>query len=217
MRGFLKFLAASALALVLLAGGAWYTAPRWLPRVAGFLVTEDPLRPADLIVVLSGSPTDRARYAAELYHRKLAPRLMCASGLTLTDLELVGKSMTQAELSATALRKYGVPDGAILVFNKTTSTFEELTLVRKTMLARGWKRVILVSSPYHLRRMRLTWEHVAGSTDLTAVLRATPYSKFRQDVWWHREGDLITVQNEYAKLFYYELLLFRGRPLADPS
>ncbi|MDP3939453.1 MAG: ElyC/SanA/YdcF family protein [Deltaproteobacteria bacterium] len=210
MGGFFKFLIGSVLVLGLLAGGAVLTGPRWLPGVAGYLVTEDPLAPADLIVVLSGSPADRARFAAELYREKYAPYILCASSLLAPDLEIIGKRMTHAELSAVVLRRQGVPESAILVVNMSTSTFEELKVVREMMRVQGWKRVILVSSPYHLRRIRLTWEHVNEGSDLVAILRATPYSRFHREAWWRHESDLLTVQNEYAKLLYYRLLLFRG-------
>ncbi len=210
MRRFFRFLIGSLLVLGLLAGGAVLTAPRWLPGVAGYLVMEDALAPADLIVVHSGSPADRAPFAAELYREKYAPYILCASSLLAPDLQIIGKRMTHAELSAAVLSRQGVPERAILVVNSGTSTFEEMEIVREIMRVQGWKRAILVSSPYHLRRIRLTWEHVNKGSDLVVILRATPYSRFHRDSWWRHESDLLTVQNEYAKLLYYRLFLFRG-------
>ncbi len=202
-----------ALALLLV---AVKSAPRWLPSISGFLVTEDPLAPSDLIVVLSGSVPARPRYAAELYRKGLAPRLLCVSAMVPEYLLVAGSPMTHAELSATVLLKMNVPEKDILVLNRSTSTYEELVIVRDLMLERKWKRVILVSSPYHLRRIRLTWNHLSEDTSLEAIVRGTPYARFHRDTWWRHEGDLLSVQNEYAKMAYYKLFLFRGKSPAEP-
>ena len=211
MNRLLKGLGVLTLAGILLLIGAWATSERWLPFAARWLVAEDPLARADLIVVLSGSIPDRPRHAAELYVKGYAPRLMCASSQVPQLLRAVGMPLTQAEVSARVLRANGVPADAILVVNRTTSTFEELTLVRDTLKRSGWRRVILVSSPTHLRRMRLTWDRLTEGGEPRAILRATPYSPLHLDGWWRSERELISVQNEYAKIAYYLLFTLRGR------
>ena len=211
MRCVLKGIAVLLLAAIGLGAAGWLTAPAWLPGVASLLIEEDPLRSADLIVVLSGSIPDRPRYAADLYRRGLAPRVLCASSQVPDLLKAAGRAMTQAEISAAVLRAQGVPDAAILVVNRSTSTFEELALVRDTMRAQGWKRVILVSSPTHLRRIRITWDHLTGPGGPEAILRASPYASFHRDAWWRYERDLIAVQNEYVKIAYYLFFTLRGR------
>ena len=215
MRCVLKGIAVLLLAAIGLGAAGWLTAPAWLPGVASLLIEEDPLRSADLIVVLSGSIPDRPRYAADLYRRGLAPRVLCASSQVPDLLKAAGRAMTQAEISAAVLRAQGVPDAAILVVNRSTSTFEELALVRDTMRAQGWKRVILVSSPTHLRRIRITWDHLTGPGGPEAILHATPYASFHRDSWWRYERDLIAVQNEYVKIAYYLLFTLRGRAPAQ--
>lgn len=215
----LRFLRRMLIALtvaIVIGAAAVLSAPLWLPGVASVLITEDPVGPADLIVVLSGSVPDRPRYAAELYHQGYAPRILCASSQIPDFLRALDRPlMTQAELSAAVLRRHGVPEEALLVLNRTTSTFEELALVRDTMDERGWGRVILVSSPTHMRRIRLTWRHLTRGRGPEAILRATPYSTFHRDRWWRYERDMIRVHNEYAKILYYLLITFRGRALVD--
>ena len=202
--------------LVILMAIAVFSAPAWLPVLGKALIRQDPLAPADLIVVLSGSVPDRPRYGAELFHEGLAPRILCASSLVPQFLIYLEKPMTHAELSAAALRDANVPDEAIIVRNRSTSTYGELKLVRDMMREKGWTRVILVSSPTHLRRIRLTWDHLTEERGPEAILRATPYSDFNPDAWWRNERDLISVQNEYVKILYYVLYLFRGHaPVAS--
>ncbi len=211
MRCVLKGIAVLILAALVSGLAGWLTAPAWLPGVAAALIDEDPLGPADLLVVLSGSIPDRPRYAADLFHQGLAPRLFCASSQVPDLLVAAGRPMTQAEISAALLRRYGVPEQAILVVNRSTSTFEELSLVRDTMADRGWKRAILVSSPTHLRRIRITWDRLNPRGGPVAILRATPYSNFHRGAWWRYERDLIAVQNEYVKIAWYLLFTFRNR------
>ena len=169
----LKRLFVALIIALLLLAVAFKSAPCWLPFVSGFLIIEDPLATSDLIVVLSGSITDRPRYAAELYQKGLAPRLLCASSMVPDYFRVAGPPMTHAELSAAVLLKMNVPEKDILVLNESSSTYEELVIVRDLMLERDWKRVILVSSPYHLRRIRLTWNHLTEDTSLEAIIRGS--------------------------------------------
>jgi uncharacterized SAM-binding protein YcdF (DUF218 family) len=217
VRCVLKGLALLILAAAVILGAAVLTAPRWLPGLAQALLVQDPLRRADLIVVLSGSVPDRPRYAADLYHAGFAPRLLCVSALIPDFLAAIGRPLTHAELSAEVLRAYGVPDKDILVLNRGTSTYEELGIVTDTMRSHGWKRVILVSSPTHLRRVRMTWDHLTRGAGPDAILRATPYSGFHAKDWWHHESDLVALQNEYLKIGYYLLFTFRDESLVKPD
>lgn len=216
MRRVFKCLLGIVLLGVLVAAGARLTAPRWLPALAGYLVEEDPLQPADLIVLLSGAPRDRAGYAADLYREGYARRILCTSSIVPPDLALIGRRLTGAQLSAVALRKVGIPEHAISVINLGASTFEELIVARNKMLAEGWKRAILVSSPYRLRRIRLAWNELTEGNDLRAILRASPYTRVKTTTWWRHERDLLSVQNEYAMLLYYELILFRSARVDEP-
>jgi hypothetical protein len=59
--------------------------------------------------------------------------------------------------------------------------------------------------------MRLTWDRLTEGGEPRAILRATPYSPLHLDGWWRSERELISVQNEYAKIAYYLLFTFRGR------
>ena len=215
MRCVLKGIAVLLLAAAIFGVAGWLTGPAWLPSVASVLIDENPLRKADLIVVLSGSIPDRPRAAADLFLRGFAPRVLCASSQVPELLAAAGHPMTQAEISAAVLRRYGVPDRAILVVNRSTSTFEELSIVRDAMRSHGWKRVILVSSPTHLRRIRITWDRLSPRGGPVAILRATPYSAFHLETWWRYERDLIAVQNEYVKIAYYLLFTLRGRAPVD--
>lgn len=117
----------------------------------------DRARPADAIVVLGarvtpqGVPGDSLRgrtlAAAALYRRKLAPKLICTGG--------VGRyPPAEARAAATLAEQQGVPAGDILLEERSTSTWENAQNAAAICREHGWRRVIVVSDPYHLWRAR---------------------------------------------------------------
>lgn len=181
----------------------------WLPWFANVLIVEDTLRPADLIAVFAGNQGNRASHAAELYKRGLAPRVLVTGELTASSIEIYyHKRVTGAELSAKVLMDQGVPQNAVIVIPKGTSTYEEAQAIKQLMEGRGYHSVIAVSSPYHMRRVRATMSHLLRSTDLQVQYSPEKSGDFEAGEWWTREKDLIEVTNEYFKLAYYYLALF---------
>ena len=117
----------------------------------------DRAAPADAIVVLgahvlaSGEPgkslSARTKHAAALYHRGLARVVICTGGLGT-------HAPAESEASAALLRNSGVLSGDILQENTSTSTWQNIENATQLCRERGWKRVIVVSDPYHLFRAR---------------------------------------------------------------
>lgn len=181
----------------------------WLPSIAKNLVVEDALRRADLIVVFAGADGERAKHAAHLYQKGLAPRVILTGGMTSKVIELFyNQRVTGAELSAKVLIDAGVPKKAVIVIPKGTSTYEEGEAISSFMKNHGYRSVIAVSSPYHMRRVRATLERLLGRTQIEVQYSAEKGSGFDVENWWKREKDLIEVTNEYLKLAYYHLALF---------
>ena len=65
---------------------------------------------------------------------------------------------------------------------KAGSTRENVLFTRRILDERGWSRVLLVSSPYHMRRALLTWRKLAPDVDVVAT--PVPESQF----YAHRRG-----------------------------
>ena len=62
-----------------------------------------------------------------------------------------------------ALEKFGVPRSAIVTLDEPVEITEtELRRVVAAAKARGWRRVILVTSAFHARRVRLIWSREAA-------------------------------------------------------
>src|SRR5688572_22678446 len=83
------------------------------------------------------------------------PRPRCRTAL----LELIDLGSRRFDLqgeSRKALETYGVPPEQIIAIPDVSRTTEpELALVRDAAQARGYRRLILVSSPEHTRRVKI--------------------------------------------------------------
>ena len=70
----------------------------------------------------------------------------------------------------------GVPSDAILLETHGVNTYDDVRRVNEMLEQRGWKRILLVSSPYHMRRALLVWRNQAP--DVRVVPTPVPQSQF---------------------------------------
>lgn len=112
----------------------------------------DTPQPADVIVVLAGNP-ERARYAALLAERQLAPRLLT----TLVDPDCLSKSGVR-ELCATGVR----------------NTVDEALTMRSVLARERVDRVMVVTSRSHVVRTAAIFTVVYFGTGMDVNVVATP-------------------------------------------
>ena len=122
-------------------------------------VSEVPQK-ADAIVVFGGgvgetgnpgkSTIERARYASELYHKGYADKIIFSSGYTYT--------YNDAENMKILAVSMGVPLSNIILEQKANSTYENALFSKKILDKRNWDSILLVSSPYHMRRAQLVFD-----------------------------------------------------------
>lgn len=127
------------------------------------LIRRDRIPPiADAVVVLSAGVTgdgfmpqqgsDRLRKALELIQTSAAPTLVVSRERRFIDRKPVSSITDQNKLIAMA----GVP--AFIATGWARSTRDEAVYVAKVARDRRWKRIILVTSPFHSRRACATFE-----------------------------------------------------------
>ena len=166
-----------ALVLVGLTGVIVYTVALVMVLIVS---QQDERQPADAIVVLGAaqyngrpSPVLRARLnqALALYREQLAPLVVVTGG--------VGRGDTTSE--ATVGRRYlvahGIPDSAVVAQSEGRNTMASMTAVTGWVHARGLRRVLLVSDPFHMFRLRLE----ARRTGLEAFLSPTESSPISEN------------------------------------
>jgi len=197
-------LAALLVVLALLAMVA--VAHRPLLRAAGHaLVVDDPGRPADAIVVVAGGTPGREVRAAALFQAGGAPQVLVSRQFVpqrvRTLLELGIRPLDFQGESVAALEKFGVPRSAIVTLDEPVEITEtELRRVVAVAKARGWRRVTLVTSAFHARRVRLIWTREAAGA-VEAGLAVTHDECSAEDGWWRRRRCSEAVLHEYLGLF----------------
>jgi uncharacterized SAM-binding protein YcdF (DUF218 family) len=163
-----------------------------LMRLAGnFWVVDDGPAASDAIVILGDDnyEGDRANRAAEVLRQGWAPRII-ASGRYLRPYASI------AELEQRDLLERGVPASAIVLLqHRAENTREEGEAIGQFISARGWKRILVVTSNYHTRRARYILARVLPAGTVLRVLSA-PDVEYDPDGWWRtRQG---------TKLFFRE-------------
>ena len=208
----LRYCAVLTGVVVLLALGS---AP--LLRLMGsFLVVEDPLRLAAAIVVLGGQPPFREMEAARLFAQGWAPKVMVIPGALREEQQTLSKLGIRVaegwEISREVLLKSGVPSAAIVVSEgRAEGTLEELQAAYKALASQrsdvsdqrsAGMTVILVSSKYHTRRVRLTWSYVTRGESVS-IVRAAEGDPFDPARWWRERRFALSVVREYLGLINY--------------
>jgi uncharacterized SAM-binding protein YcdF (DUF218 family) len=174
--------------------------------VASFLIVEDPLEPAAAIVALGGHLPFREMEAAKLYRAGWAPEVVIVRGARREEwkaLHDLGVELTEAwELSREVLIRQGVQTSAILVVEEEAEgTLEEFQAIVRALKPEN-RPVILVTSKYHTRRARLTWNYVTQGRS-KAIVRAAGQDPFDPTRWWRERRFALAVVREYLGLVNY--------------
>ena len=188
-----RWVAAAALALLALSAWVVLNAAYFLEGAGA------PPVKADLIAVLGGDGGDRGLTAARLYASGMAPRVL------IEGLEATPSKARRAILHwrVQVLVDAGVPLAQLEYDIESTNSWEEALNTRRLMEARGWRRVLVVSSPPHLRRLSWTWRRVFEGSGLEFSLVASSPPDWKPDIWWRDEKSGAAVIMECIKIAYY--------------
>ncbi|MEK5435779.1 MULTISPECIES: YdcF family protein [Paenibacillus] len=154
-----------------------------------FLALTEPPNQADVIIVLSGGQ-DRVEKAAELYKSGYAPYIILSNAKESTS--------SSGDMLQTALN-LGIPQEAIYTENAASSTYQNAEFTLPIMKEHDFKSTIVVSSDFHMRRVKLLFDRVYKKSDieLTYVGSVSGYNAKR---WWSDRKSTETTFNEYVKM-----------------
>ncbi len=158
---------------------------------------------ADAIVVFAGGVgesgqagggyQERVKQAVDLYQQGYAPRMIFSSGFVF--------AFQEAEVMKSLAVANGVPPSAIVLETMAANTHGNVVLSNQILRARGWRTILLVSSPYHMRRALLTWRRAAPDVEVTPA--PVPRSLF----YTHERGASLDqirgLVHEYAAIVAY--------------
>jgi uncharacterized SAM-binding protein YcdF (DUF218 family)/glycosyltransferase involved in cell wall biosynthesis len=169
----------------------------------------DPLRQsatptkADAIVVFAGGVgesgragggvQERLKEAVDLYNGGYAPYLVFSSGYVY--------SFREAESMRALAIAQGVPASVIVLEERATNTFQNVTFTREILRDHHWQHILLVSSPYHMRRALLVWQKQAP--DVTVVPTPPPQSQFYDHTRGANLEQVRGIAQEYLAILGY--------------
>jgi uncharacterized SAM-binding protein YcdF (DUF218 family) len=179
-------------------------APLALSALGRWLVVADPPQTAQAVVVFGGHLPFRATEAASIYHKGFAREVwLTQGGVFVEDLALQRLGIEKPPeyfYSRQVLERLGVPDASIrLLEGRNVNTAEEVRTVARELKARGGERVILITSKYHARRVKMIWHALVGNHP-EAIVRYTPDDPFQPGRWWHNTADAMAVSREWFGL-----------------
>jgi len=191
----------------------FYTPFIWF--LASPLEISQPPEKADCIVAFAGGVgesgkagqgyEERVQYVVELYDKGYANNILFSSGYTYIFKEpLVMKALAVS---------LGIPKDAIILEDKAKNTYENIKFSKEILERNHWNKIILISSPYHMRRVSFVFNKHANK--LKVSFAPVPHSSFyahpSRDNKGRRNWKRINVRqikgiiHEYIGIIYYRL------------
>lgn len=167
--------------------------------IGNWLVVEDPLQQSDVIVVLNGQMPVRAEEAAAIFQQKFAPEVWITrpaddptEELRRLGIAYVGEPFYDEKI----LMQLGVPPESVRVMDQPSSnTEDEVNKIGALARSEGFRRVIVVTSKAHTRRVRLIWQRLLGR-DPTLIVRYATADPYDGAHWWRHTQDSLDVLRE---------------------
>ncbi len=157
----------------------------------------------EALFVLSGRPFERGIAAATFWASHPTP-IYLTGGLANDNLLAAGSPVyTECAMSRQVLIEHCVPDSVISLLCEGTSTYEEIRLIRDFCLHRGYRRIGIVSSAFHGRRIQLLARRYLVSAGIQVQFLPARPLLFRPEAWWLSEYGFLTAFEETLKLAFY--------------
>lgn len=148
---------------------------------------------ADAVVVISGGDTNaRTDEAIRLYLQGWAPHLVVSGAAADKTSQSNAAVMRQRALSKQ------VPAAAVIAEEQSESTKQNAEQVARIVQERSWRRIILVTSGYHMQRASLEFQAQLPGVTIVAhpVARDRQWGPFWWLTpwgWWLAVGELIKI------------------------
>jgi uncharacterized SAM-binding protein YcdF (DUF218 family) len=167
-------------------------------KIGEWLVVQDPLVHADVIIILSGSLPERALQAADVYKAGYADQVWISPPISPEE-ELKGMNIPylgEDFYNEKVLLSKGVPADSIRILERpSANTEEEVREISELLRGNNFHQAIVVSSKAHTRRVRTIWRKLIGS-DPRLVVRFANEDPFDGEHWWRHTHDGLDVVRE---------------------
>lgn len=147
----------------------------------------------------TGSPgkstTERARLSVELYKRGFSQRIIYSAGFTY-------KYNDAEEMKRFAV-SMGVPGKDIILEKEGNTAYENVKQSNEILRKKGLHKIILISSPYNMRRVALVFNHIAN--DIEVIYVPVPGPQFYHRARFVKLEQIGAIVHEYLGIAYYYL------------
>jgi len=168
-----------------------------------FLAAADDPQPTEALFVLGGNPLERGTAAVTYHQHYPDAALFTTGGHYPSQVEAFGYHITEAELTKKCMVNNGIDSTLITPLGHAHSTFDESNEILALCKEHGYKKIGLLSSIYHLRRLRMTFQERFQKEGIQVVFIGADTENVRPDQWYKNEEGLITYFGEYIKVVYY--------------
>jgi uncharacterized SAM-binding protein YcdF (DUF218 family) len=156
-------------------------------------------QPADAIVVISGDEQmARFQEGVTLYESGYGKYLVF-SGAAFDN------GTSNADVMRELAVRRGVPEQAILEEPLGEDTWGNALHTRQVLERYGVRSALLVTSPYHARRAKMTFDAAYAGSDIRLMVHAAPDSEWRKLSWWQHAETRRLTWSELQKLAYIAL------------
>jgi uncharacterized SAM-binding protein YcdF (DUF218 family) len=179
-----------------------------LPFIGRFFSAGDPLQRADAIVVLAGARVDRWLEAVDLFKEGWAPKIVLSPGpVSSLEVRLRSEGLRlprEGDIARDAVVSLGVPAEVVTVMpDGVDNTAAEAAALRRMLTPASLRRIIVVTSTYHVRRARFAFNREFAGTGVEIVAHGSRYSEARPTRWWTQRNDIRYLMNETPKFLAY--------------
>jgi len=128
-----------------------------------------------------------------LYKAGYSDRLVISSGFVY--------SFKEAESMRALAIDQGIPADRIEIEPRARNTYENVAFVQQILDRHQWNKILLVSSPYHMRRARMVWSKVAPEIE---VIPSPPqHAQFYEHTRGATLAQIRGILWEYLAIGYY--------------
>ncbi len=156
--------------------------------VPDYLTVGGSPKDADVIILLNGD-IERVDKAVELFNEGYANKILLTNS-------------TMDPISPEDLIDKGIPKSSIIEEQQAQSTYENAIFTREMLENENITSALVVSSNYHMRRAKFSFDQVYNQSDINLTFVAT-IDSYDPDYWLLTEKSTDVTYKETSKLAYY--------------
>jgi len=162
-------------------------------------ISQNPTQ-ADIIVSLGGDRGCRLKETLKLYKQGLSS----SKKVIYTGSDSINKNISKSKSRKLFFYKHGIKKKNIIHISHVSNTMEELFFIRQYMLKYHYKSVLIISHPFHSRRILTLAKYIAKYQNYNLKIKVTSCypSGWDKKYFFLTKANLIITISETIKIIY---------------